>query len=289
MHYVLAKGILSSNQRVNIYRGCEHNCIYCDARSTVYKMEHDFLDIEVKENALELLEEELTKKKKKMVICTGSMSDPYMPLEKHLHMTREMLERIYLYGHGVHIQTKSDLVLRDLDILQKINKNKKASVSITITTIHDSLCKIIEPGAPVTSKRLETLEKLHEAGIPTYVWICPLLPFITDSLDNLRDILFACKRANVKGIIYFDFLLTLREGDREHFYQMLDEHFPGMKAKYIKQFGNNYSCPSPYQKYLKDYLIRFCEENQILHYYEEIEHEIMSLDENPGYEQLSLF
>lgn len=289
MHTVLAKEILSSNQRVNLYRGCEHDCIYCDARSSCYKMEHAFLDIEVKENALELLEEELTKKRKKIVVSTGSMSDPYMPLEKHIKLTRGLLERIYLYGHGIHIQTKSDLILRDIDLLKKINKRTKASVSVTITTLDDELAKIIEPKATLPSKRLELLEKLHEAGIQTYVWITPLLPYLTDTLDNLRSILNACKKYQVKGIVYFDFLLTLREGNREHFYQMLDEHFPRLKQKYIHDYGNSYCCPSPYLKYLKDYLCRFCEEHQILYYYEEIEHEIMTLDENPGFQQLSLF
>lgn len=289
MHKEKVKTIISSSNRINLYRGCEHNCIYCDSRSKCYQMDHEFTDILVKENAIELLKDELTKKRNKMVFSTGSMSDPYTPLEKDLEYTKKMLEVIYQYGHGIHIQTKSNLVLRDLELLKKINRQTKASVAMTITTADEALCKIIEPNAPTTKERLETLKELSSAGIDTYLWICPILPFINDGLDNLRTILQYAKEANVKGIVHFDLTLTLREGNREYFYEMLDQYFPKMKDKYIKTFQKSYLCPSPYQKYLLDYLINFCKKNQIEYDYSKITDAIYRLDENPAYEQLSLF
>ncbi|MDE7385500.1 MAG: radical SAM protein [Anaeroplasmataceae bacterium] len=246
MHYTTAKSILSSNNGLNIYRGCEHGCIYCDSRSKCYNMSHSFEDIEVKENALELLEAELNKKRKKAIISTGSMSDPYTPLEKELGLTRQMLELIYKYGYGVHLQTKSDLILRDLDLLKKINRQAKTRVSITLTTFDESICKIVEPNVCTTSQRFEVLKKLYDAGIETYVWLSPILPYINDTLDNLRGILNLCKEAHVTGIICFGFGLTLREGNREYFYQKLDEHFPKLKKQYMNEFKNNYICNSKY-------------------------------------------
>ncbi|MDE5546185.1 MAG: radical SAM protein, partial [Anaeroplasmataceae bacterium] len=264
MHYTTAKSILSSNNGLNIYRGCEHGCIYCDSRSKCYNMSHSFEDIEVKENALELLEAELNKKRKKAIISTGSMSDPYTPLEKELGLTRQMLELIYKYGYGVHLQTKSDLILRDLDLLKKINRQAKTRVSITLTTFDENICKIVEPNVCTTSQRFEVLKKLYDAGIETYVWLSPILPYINDTLDNLRGILNLCKEAHVTGIICFGFGLTLREGNREYFYQKLDEHFPKLKKQYMNEFKNNYICNSKYHKYLYDFFLKFCKANGIL-------------------------
>lgn len=289
MHYTTVKNILSSNNGLNIYRGCEHGCIYCDSRSKCYNMNHEFEDLEIKENALELLENELSKKRKKVIISTGSMSDPYTPAEKELHFTKDMLELIYKYGHGLHIQTKSDLILRDLDLLKKINRQAVARVSITLTTYDEQLCSIIEPNVCTTSKRFEVLKKLNEAGIETYVWLCPILPYINDSLDNLRGILNMCKEAHVKGIICFGFGLTLREGNREYFYQKLDEHFPKLKKQYIKEFGNNYVCNSKYHKYLYDFFLKFCKANDILCDNDAIFKILHTLYEEKEYEQLSLF
>ncbi|MDE7161888.1 MAG: radical SAM protein [Anaeroplasmataceae bacterium] len=289
MHYTSVKGILSANNGLNIYRGCEHGCIYCDSRSKCYNMEHDFEDIEVKENALDLLEIELSKKRKKTIISTGSMSDPYMPLEKQLGMTRKMLEIIYKYGYGVHLQTKSSLILRDLDLLKKINQQTKVRVSITLTTYDEELCKKIEPNVSTTKERFEVLKKLHEAGIETYVWLSPILPFINDTLDNLRGILSYCKEAHVTGIICFGFGVTLREGDREYFYQKLDELFPKLKREYIKAYGNAYECNSRYHKYLYDFFTKFCEREGILYHLDSIFKRIHTLYEEPQYTQLSLF
>lgn len=289
MHIGTVKSILNQQNGFNLYRGCEHGCIYCDSRSKCYNMDHDFEDILVKENALELLENELKKKRKKIMLSTGSMSDPYMPCEAQLEMTKKMLELIYQYGHGIHLQTKSTLILRDIELLKKIHKQAKVRVSITLTTYDEELCKIIEPRVATTKARVEVLKKLNEAGIDTYVWLSPILPWINDSLDNLRGILNYCKEVKVKGIFCFGFGLTLREGNREYFYQQLDQYFPKLKKEYIKKYGNSYECNSVYHKYLMDYFIRFCKENQIKYDLTQLFKELHTLYEDPAYEQLSLF
>lgn len=192
MHYVKAKGILSSDNGMNLYRGCTHGCIYCDSRSKCYQMNHAFEDIEVKENALELLEKALLSKKKRCMIGTGAMTDPYLPLEEKLRLTRGALELIERHGFGVAIQTKSDRILRDLDLLQKINEKSKAVVQMTLTTQDDALCRILEPNVCVTSARVAALKAFRDAGIPTVVWLCPILPFINDTRENIEGILQSC-------------------------------------------------------------------------------------------------
>lgn len=240
MHFVKVKGILSSNNGMNLYRGCTHGCIYCDSRSKCYQINHLFEDIEVKENSLELLETALIHKRKKCMIGTGSMSDPYMPLENSIIYTRKALEIIYKYGFGVSLITKSNLILRDLDILKKINERAKVVVSITLTTYDETLCKILEPNVCTTKERFEVLKVLNENGIKTIVWLDPILPFINDTVENLEGIMNYCIEAHVYGIMCFGFGLTLREGNREYFYQNLDQNFKGLKEKYIKYYGDNY-------------------------------------------------
>lgn len=244
MHFVNSKTILSPKNGMNIYRGCSHGCIYCDSRSKVYGMDHEFEDIEVKQNALELLKKELIKRPKAM-IGTGAMTDPYIPLEKRLKHIRKSLELIYRYGFGFTCITKSDLILRDLDLLKKINEKAKVVVQMTLTTADDDLCRILEPNVCVTSRRVEVLRKLNEAGIPTVVWLCPILPYINDTEDNINSILDCCIETEVRGIFCFQMGLTLREGNREYFYRNLDKHFAGLKEKYIAEFGNDYALPSP--------------------------------------------
>lgn len=263
MHYVESKGILSSKNGMNLYRGCTHGCIYCDSRSKVYGMNHKFEDIEVKRNSLELLKKELLKRPKS-VIGTGSMTDPYIPLEKHLEYVRNSLELIYRYGFGFTCITKSDLILRDLDLLKKINEKSKAVVQMTLTTADDDLCRILEPNVCTTSRRVEVLKTLNREGIPTVVWLCPILPFINDSEDNINQILDYCIQSNVYGIICFEMGLTLREGNREYFYSKLDEHFPGLKDKYVKIYGDSYSIPSPDNKKLMDIFQKRTSEEGIL-------------------------
>ena len=244
MHYVSSKSILSSTNSMNLYRGCNHGCIYCDSRSDVYNMNHKFEDIEVKQNALELLKKELIRRKPAM-IGTGAMTDPYVPLEGRLEYLRKSLELIYRYGFGFTCITKSDLILRDLDLICKINEKSKAVVQITLTTASDDLCRIVEPNVCPASRRVEVLDKLKEKGIPTVVWLCPILPYINDTEENINSILDSCIETGVKGIINMGMGLTLRQGNREYFYRKLDEHFPGLRERYVREFGNSYSIPSP--------------------------------------------
>ena len=263
MHYVKAKGLLSNNNGMNIYRGCEHGCIYCDSRSRCYNMNHAFEDIEVKINAPELLEQALKHKRKRCMIGTGSMSDPYMPLEKELKLTRKCLEIIDKYNFGFTLINKSDLVLRDLDLLKKINEKTKCVVQMTITTFDDELCRIIEPNVCVTSRRIEVLKILHENNIPTIVWMTPILPFINDNEENIMNILKACKKAGVYGIMTFGIGLTLREGDREYYYEKLDSYFPGLKNRYIRKYGNSYELKVPDEERLYKLLTSYCTANNI--------------------------
>ena len=244
MHYVTSKSILSSKNGMNLYRGCTHGCIYCDSRSEIYGMDHKFEDIEVKRNSLELLKKELIKRPKAM-IGTGAMCDPYIPLEKDLQYVRKSLELIYRYGFGFTCITKSDLILRDLDLLKKINEKSKAVVQMTLTTADEDLCRILEPHVCTTKRRVEVLNILKEEGIATVVWLCPILPYINDTEENIKMLLDYCIEADVKGIVCFEMGLTLRDGNRQHFYEKLDEHFPGLKKRYINEFGNSYAIPSP--------------------------------------------
>jgi len=264
MHFVKAKGILSARNGMNIYRGCSHGCIYCDSRSKCYQINHDFEDIEVKENAIELLESKLISKRKKCMISTGSMCDPYMHIEKQLEMTKKALEVIYKHGFGAAVITKSDMVLRDLELFKKINKKAKAVVQMTLTTYDDELCKILEPHVSVTSERVKALEVFKDNDIPTVVWFSPMLPFINDTMENVKGIMDYCVKAKVKGIICFGIGLTLREGNRQYFYEKLDEHFPGYKEIYIKKFGTSYEIGSPKSNELWGYIKRVCEENNIM-------------------------
>ena len=261
MHFVQAKGILSNLNGMNIYRGCSHGCIYCDSRSKCYGFTHDFEDIEVKENAPDLLERALKSKRKRCMIGTGSMCDPYIHAEEKLQMTRKCLELIDQYEYGVAIQTKSTRILRDLDLIKSINDKTKAVVQMTLTTFDDELCKKIEPYVSTTKERFEVLMKCKEAGIPTVVWFSPILPFINDTEENVRGILDYCIQADVKGIICFGMGLTLRDGNREYFYQELDKKFPGIKLKYIREFGNAYEIASPDAKHLMSIFYKTCKEH----------------------------
>ena len=236
---------------MNLYRGCTHGCIYCDSRSKIYGMNHKFEDIEVKENSLELLKREL-KRRSPSMIGTGAMTDPYIPLEKHLQYVRKSLKLIYDYGFGFTCITKSDLILRDLEILKNINEKTKVVVQMTLTTADDELSAILEPNVCATSRRVEVLNILKEAGIPTVVWLCPILPYINDSEENINSIIDFCVESDVAGIICMGMGMTLREGNREYFYSKLDEHFPGLKDKYIAEYANSYSIPSPKNKRLMD-------------------------------------
>ena len=222
-----------------------------------------FEDIEIKENAIELLESTLRRKRNKCMIGTGSMTDPYMPLEEKIGMTRKAIETVYRYGFGFTVITKSSLILRDLELLRAVNKKAKCVVQMTLTTYNDSLCKILEPNVAVTSERFAVLKKLRDAGIPTVVWLTPILPFINDTIENIEGILQYCIEAKVFGIICFGMGLTLRDGSREYFYKNLDAAFPGLKEKYIQRYGNNYSVISPHNARLMNLFRTRCKEHSI--------------------------
>lgn len=289
MHFVDAKGILSAKNGMNIYRGCTHGCIYCDSRSDCYQMNHAFEDIEVKQNCVVLLEKALQSKRKKCMIGTGSMSDPYMHCEEKLELMRKCLEVIERYEFGAAVMTKSDRILRDLPLLSKINKNAKAVVQTTFTTYDEELCKLIEPNVCTTKKRFEMLQAMKEEGIPTVVWIDPILPFINDTKENLDGLLDYCIKADVKGIICFGIGMTLRNGNREYFYQKLDEHFPGLRRKYQETYGYAYELASPNARPLFQRLQSTCKAHNILCRPEEVFAYINDFPQDKNYEQLSLF
>ena len=287
MHFVDAKGILSAHNGMNLYRGCSHGCIYCDARSTCYGFTHAFEDIEVKQNAPQLLEKALRSKRKKCMIGTGAMSDPYMHCEEELKLTRKCLELIEYYEFGLAIQTKYNRILRDLDLLKSINQKAKCVVQITLTTYDEELCKILEPNVCTTKERVEVLNILHENGIPTIVWLCPILPFINDTRENIAGILEYCIRTKVYGIINFGMGVTLREGDREYFYAALDKHFPGMKQKYQRTFGNAYEVTSANQAELLRLFRDTCKKHHIVYDREACFQYLHEFPEK--YEQMTLF
>ena len=271
MHFVNAKTILSAKPcGMNIYRGCSHGCIYCDSRSKCYQFTHAFEDIEVKQNAPELLADALRRKRSRCMIGTGSMCDPYIPAEKELGLMRRCLEIIDSHNFGATLITKSDLVLRDLDILERINRKTKAVVQMTLTTADDNLCRLLEPGVCPTSRRFEVLKECQARGIPTVVWFSPLLPFINDTKENVDGILDYCVRAGVKAILCFGIGLTLREGNREYFYAALDKlaardrRFAGLKERYIRTYGDSYEVSSPQEGELMTYISQFCRKNKIM-------------------------
>ena len=264
MHLKEVKGILNAHNGMNISRGCTHGCIYCDSRSKCYHIEHDFEDVEIKSNAPTLLEDALKKKRKKCVVGTGAMSDPYIPVPENLSNIRACLEIINRHGCGLAIQTKSDLILRDMDLLVSINEKTKCVVQTTMTTFDEKLCKIIEPNVCGTKRRFEVLKIMRDNGIRTIVWLCPFLPFINDTQENLRGLLDYCVEAGVYGIMWWGLGLTLREGNREYFYSKLDEHFPGLKSVYQKKYGLNYMINSDNNETTEKLLRETCEKRRIV-------------------------
>lgn len=250
---IRAKTMLSSSKtpdslfglkyNMNLYRGCAHQCIYCDSRSLCYGIE-DFADVLVKVNAIELLERELASKRQKGLIGTGSMNDPYQPVERDYQLTRRALEVIAQHGFPVSILTKSDLVLRDLDLLQAIRERSRAVVSFTITTVDDSLSKKLEPGAPPSSARFAALAQLGRAGIEAGVMLMPVLPFIEDTEENITGVVKRAAQAGARHVVPW-FGMSMRDRQRAYFYARLDELFPGLRARYEARFGDRYQCPSP--------------------------------------------
>ncbi len=261
-----AKKILSGNASntdswfgtsytINLYRGCTHGCIYCDSRSKCYQIKN-FDNIEVKQNAIELLHKELRSKKKRGTIGFGSMNDCYMPLEKEYKLTRKALELALHHRFPVHIITKGTLVTRDIDILKQISKIY-AAVSVTITAANDRLGKTIEPNAPLSSERFAVIKQLNDAGIYSGITLMPVLPFITDAPGNIEQIVAKAKKSGAKYITA-GFGMTLREGNREYYYKQLDLHYPELRQKYITTFGERYNCYNQNYKQLHHLFKQLC-------------------------------
>lgn len=251
-----------NNYNMNIYKGCCHGCIYCDSRSECYRVEN-FDEVRAKENALELIERELRKKRKTGVIGTGAMSDPYNPFEKEYKLTRGALELINRYRFGVSIATKSTLIIRDINLLASISTHSPVLVKITITTADDTLCNKIEPNVAPSSERFITIKKLTEEGIFAGILLMPVLPFIEDTVENISSII---KQAHKNGakFIYPAIGVTLRQNQREWYYRKLEEHFPSLKHKYIQQYGNAYECRSPKARELWRFFQKECDNLGIL-------------------------
>jgi len=244
---------------MNLYRGCQHRCIYCDSRSLCYGIDAFDRDVLIKANAIELLDKELRSKRRRGIVGTGSMNDPYMPIEEKTRLTQRALEAIARHGFGVHVITKSVLVERDIAHLVKIRRNAPAIVTLTITTIDDDLCQSIEPGASVSSERLRVLRVLAEAGIETRVSLMPTLPFIEDSWENVSAIVRQAHEAGATAIVPW-FGMSMRDRQRAYFYERLDEIFPGMRLRYEERFGEDYMCPSPESERLFERFQALCRE-----------------------------
>ncbi|MPW25778.1 radical SAM protein [Alkalibaculum sp. M08DMB] len=294
MEFIQAKTIISGyapnnpwfgiNYNMNIYKGCNHGCIYCDSRSECYHIEN-FDQVRAKENALALIARDLKSKRKTGVIGTGAMSDPYNPFEKEYKLTRGALELIDRYGFGVSIATKSDLITRDLDLLKKIARHSPVLIKMTITTADDKLCKKIEPNVVPASKRFAAINKLAEQGIFAGVLLMPVLPFIEDNDENISNIIKLSHESGAK-FIYPGFGVTLRQNQREWYYSKLEKLFPNMKAKYIKEYRNAYECPSPNAKELWNLFTSECRSYGITYKMEDI---IKNYKQGYGGVQLSFF
>ena len=273
MDYIKAKTILSKvkygndwygvDYNMNLYRGCPHGCIYCDSRSNCYHI--DNFDVpKMKENALAILENELSKKSDHGVVGIGSMSDTYNPLEKEYEQTRGALKLLSKYNYGVSIDTKSDLILRDLDLLKEINEKNNVIIKFTITTPNDELSKIIEPHVCVSSKRFEANKKLTDEGIFAGIMMNPVLPFITDSEKDIKELVRLAHEHGAKFIHTFTGV-TLRENQKDYYYEKLDKYFPGVKDKYIKYYKNSYNCPVPDYKRIYKVFTDECDKYNILY------------------------
>lgn len=294
MEYIPAKTLLSSysdgnswfgqNYTMNIYKGCSHGCIYCDSRSECYQVE-DFDQVRAKKDALVLLARDLKSKRRTGVIGTGAMSDPYNPFERELRLTRGALEMIDSYRFGITIATKSDLVVRDADILKAISRHSPVMVKITITAADDALCRKIEPNVAPSSERFAALRELSAQGIFAGILLMPVLPFLADNEDNIRNIMRLASESGAK-FIYPAFGVTLRQNQRDWYYQKLDEQFPGLKQTYIKHFGSSYQCGSPAANELWQLLKQECEQLGILCRMKDI---IETYKRGYGENQLALF
>lgn len=287
MRYVRANEILSSQNEMDIYRGCSHGCIYCNARSKCPGIRRTFMDIEVKKNAPELLEQIMRERKKPCMIHVGTTFDPYIPLEDKTKLTRQCLERIDQYEFGLTIQTKSDRILNDLDLLESINEKARCVVLMPVTTGEDRLCRIMEPNVSTAGERFKAIKTLQEHGIPAIVKLTPVLPFINDNQENVKNILDACFDAGVKGIYSPDMKVSLSAEERRAFYAALDKYFPGMRIRYIRNFGNACEFKSPEAGRLLKLIRMTCRQQGIMYKSGEVRSYLKKYPQK--YEQLELW
>lgn len=295
MKTVAAKTILTKNKypqywfgndyNMNLYRGCHHGCIYCDSRSECYQND-EFDIVKVKENVLDILKSELMKKRKKGVVGIGAMSDTYNRFEESERVTREALKLLRDYHFGISLETKSDLVVRDIDLFLEIQKYQDVIIKMTITTYDDELSQIIEPNVCVSSQRFKAIKKLSETGIFTGILLHPVLPFITDNDENIINIVRLAYENGAK-FVHAYFGVTLRDRQRDYYYSKLDEHFPGLKEKYMKRYGQRYECRSKHYQHLQYIFERECKKYGLLYKMDDI---IKAYKKSHNeYEQLSLF
>ena len=245
---------------MNIYRGCNQGCIYCDSRSSCYQVKN-FDTVRTKKDAPLIVEQELSSKRKKGIVGLGSMSDPYNVYERDLNYTRESLRAINKHKFGVFIVTKSDLILRDIDIFKKITNHSVCNIAITITTAKDNLQKRIERNVSSTSKRFDVVKELSDKGIYVGIMMMPILPFINDTIQNIESIVELANKANAK-YIYPSFGVTLRDNQRDYFFDKIGED---LKKKYINTFGDSYMCVSPNYLVLKRHFEKLCRKYGILY------------------------
>lgn len=268
---------------MNLYRGCCHGCIYCDSRSDCYHVK-DFDTVCVKENAIIILERELMYKSRKGVVGIGAMSDSYNPFEEKECVTRQALTLLVRYGYGVSLETKSNLVVRDIDLFQKITEKASCCVRMTVTTYDDEICRKIEPNVCVSSQRFKAIKQMSDAGICTGVLFNPMLPFINDNEENIRNVVRMSAEAGAK-FIHTYFGVTLRQNQRDYYYDKLDEHFPGLKAQYMQMYGDKYNCTSPDVKRLRKVFIEECNRHGLLYRMPDI----IQAYKKPRLEQIQLF
>lgn len=294
MDYIPAKTLISNymkdnmwfgtNYNMNIYKGCSHGCIYCDSRSECYGVDN-FDQVRAKENALALIERDLKSKRRKGVVGTGAMSDPYNPMERKHELTRGALRLVNQYGFGIAIATKSDLIIRDIDLLKDIAKHSPVLVKITITTADDTQCKKIEPNVCNASHRFHAIRQLSNAGIYVGILLMPVLPFIEDNENNVTQIIEGAHKSGAK-FIYPAFGVTLRQNQRDWYYDKLDKLYPSVKEQYITRYGNSYQCSSPNAKELWKIFRTQCDKSHILYRMDDIIHGYKDPYE---WEQISMF
>ena len=276
MKYIEAKSIVSQyaennswfgmNYNMNIYKGCPHGCIYCDSRSECYGVE-DFDTVRAKENSTAIIRKDLKSKRKKGVIGTGAMSDPYNIFEKKFEYTRQALKLVDEFGFGIGIATKSPLITRDIDIFKRIQSHSPVLIKITITTYDDQLCRLIEPNVAPSSQRFAAISRLSSEGIYTGILLMPVLPFINDTEDNIKNIVKKAYQCGAKFIFAYGMGLTLRGNQRDYYFEQLVRLFPEKKIvkEYLDAYGNSYQCSSPKSRELWHVFTEECKKYGLLY------------------------